>query len=394
MSRWGRSGRIEQGCHRSGATQPIMRPMSTSELPPLSPPSTVGSRPSIFDLSHEQFADWLEQHGERAYRANQIRRAIFANGVLDFASITTLPAALRLLLADEFSIAPSAVRRHLISSDGTEKLLLELGDRETLETVLMPEGDRRTVCVSSQVGCAMGCVFCASGLLGVKRNLTAGEMIEQVLRVTSLLPPNESLTNVVVMGLGEPMANLANLRRFLDSLTAADGFAMSPRRITVSTVGLPKGMREFASWGQPFNLAVSLHAPREELRTEIVPVNRSIGIEAVLDAADDYFEQTGRRVTYEYVLLAGRNDSAREASELVDLLRGRNAHVNLIPMNAVEQTGLSGSGQPATRAFAEQLESGGLNVTVRRRRGADIDAACGQLRLTESAADAPAGAPQ
>ena len=340
----------------------------------------------LFDLSHDELVEWLAERGQPKFRAKQIREAVCRNRAESFDAIQTLPKTLRAELNCAFTILPSTVRQHLVSADGTEKLLLGLADGETLETVLMPEVDRRTVCVSSQVGCAMGCVFCASGLLGVKRNLSPGEMVEQVLRIQSLLPPDESLTNVVVMGLGEPMANLPNVVRFLDVLTADEGLRMSPRRITVSTVGLPKPMREFAALGRPYNLAVSLHAPREDLRTEIVPVNKSIGLPAVLDAAEHYFERTGRRVTYEYVLLAGRNDSDREAAELVRLLRGRNAHVNLIPMNAVEQTGLTGSGSPATTRFANRLREGGVNVTVRRRRGADIDAACGQLRLNESEA--------
>ena len=337
----------------------------------------------MFDLDADELAGWLKQRRQPKFRARQIREAICRHRADSFADITTLPAALRTELGEAFAILPSKLLHHAISRDGTEKLLVELHDGETLETVLMREDDRRTVCISSQVGCAMGCVFCASGLLGVKRNLTAGEMVEQVLRVQRLLPADESLTNVVVMGLGEPMANLPNLFRFLDALTAADGLAMSPRRITVSTVGLPKPMRQFADRGQPVNLAVSLHAPRESLRTEIVPVNDRTGLAAVLAAADHYFEQTGRRVTYEYVLLAGRNDGPREADELVALLRGRNAHVNLIPMNPVEQTGLIGSPQPSTQRFAAKLREGGLNVTVRKRKGADIDAACGQLRLKE-----------
>lgn len=364
-----------------------MRPMSGASLDLLpDPPATTALR-SVFDLSPDELVAWLAERKQPRFRAKQIREAICKRRAESFEAIHTLPAALRQTLTDELSILPSAVRRHLVSKDGTEKLLLQLADGETLETVLMPEGDRRTVCVSSQVGCAMGCVFCASGLLGVKRNLTCGEMVEQVLRIQSLLPAGESLSNVVVMGLGEPMANLPNLIRFLDVLTAADGLALSPRRITVSTVGLPKPMRQLADLGRPFNLAVSLHAPREDLRTEIVPVNASIGLPAVLDAADYYFDRTGRRVTYEYVLLAGRNDSPREAAELVALLRGRIAHVNLIPMNAVEQTGLTGSAEPATRRFADALAAGGVNATVRRRRGADIDAACGQLRLSDATAD-------
>ena len=341
------------------------------------------TRRPLFDLTKEELIAWLAERGQPRYRARQVWQAVTQRRAGDLASLKPLPKGLQADLAAAFTLDAGRVLHHAVSRDGTEKLLLELTDGETLETVLMREDDRRTVCVSSQVGCAMGCVFCASGLLGVKRNLSAGEMLAQVLLADRLLPPGERLTNVVVMGLGEPMANLRNLRRFLDVLTDADGFAMSPRRITVSTVGLPKPMRQFADWARPYNLAVSLHAPREDLRSEIVPVNRSIGLDAVLEAAEYYFDQTGRRVTYEYVLLAGRNDTPREAEELARLLRGRRAHVNLIPMNPVAATGLEGTAASATQRFAAHLREAGIAVTVRKRKGADIDAACGQLRLAE-----------
>ena len=342
-------------------------------------------RPSILSVGDESLAAWLKDRGQPKFRTGQIRKAVFDSKAAAFDDVTTLPAKLRADLAGAFSFFPSPVVRHQKSVDGTEKLLLRLHDGETVETVLMREPGRRTVCVSSQVGCAMGCVFCASGLLGVKRNLTAGEILEQALRVDRLIAPDEDgggrLTNVVVMGLGEPMANLRELRPALDALCDPDRYGLSPRRVTVSTVGLPKQMREFQSWDRPFNLAVSLHAPNDRLRTEIVPVNKTTGLDAILAAADEYFRATGRRVTYEYVLLAGVNDGPKEADELARLLKGRNAHVNLIPMNPVEPTGLSGSDEPRTYAFLSRLQRGGVNATVRKRKGADIDAACGQLRL-------------
>ena len=349
-------------------------------------------RSSILGLSDDDLAAWLKDVGQPTFRAKQIRQAIYREKPSSFDEITTLPKTLRDHLSKSFTLFPSSVLRHQKSAiDGTEKLLLGLHDGETVETVLMREKDRKTVCVSTQVGCAMGCVFCASGLLGVKRNLTTGEILEQVFRIDRLLArgddgsngktSDDKLTNVVIMGLGEPMANLRNLRPALETLVDPDRYALSPRRITVSTVGLPDKMREFTAWEKPFNLAVSLHAPNDELRTEIVPVNKSTGLEAILEAAEHHFEKTGRRVTYEYVLLAGKNDHAKHARELVQLLRGRNAHVNLIPMNPVEPTGLTAPAEPATRAFADTLGRGGINVTVRKRKGADIDAACGQLRL-------------
>ena len=292
-----------------------------------------------------------------------------------------LPASFRRHLEVKTRLFATEIVGHQIATDRTEKLLLKLPDGEHIESVLMRETRRRTACISTQVGCAMGCVFCASGLLGVKRNLSAGEILEQILRIDRRLKPTERLTNIVVMGIGEPLANLAALRVVLERLTADDGFAMSPRRITVSTVGLPDQMREFAALGQPFNLAVSLHAPNDGLRTQLVPVNRNIGVDAILAAADEYFDKTGRRVTYEYVLLGGLNDSVEHAQQLTDLLRGRKAHVNLIPMNDVSELPFKNPSLPHTERFLQTLEHGGVNATVRKRKGADIDAACGQLRL-------------
>jgi 23S rRNA (adenine2503-C2)-methyltransferase len=229
----------------------------------------------------------------------------------------------------------------------------------------------------------MGCVFCASGLFGVKRNLSTGEILDQILRLDRLLSAGERITNVVVMGMGEPLANLRNLLPALDTLNEKGALGLGARRITVSTVGLPEKIRELARHGTPYNLAVSLHAPNDELRNRIVPVNDKIGVDAILAAADDYFATTGRRVTYEYCLLAGVNDEPAHARELAGLLRERNAHVNVIPMNPVAAVNLETPTAPRTQTFVETLAQGGANVTVRKRRGADIDAACGQLRLSE-----------
>ena len=227
----------------------------------------------------------------------------------------------------------------------------------------------------------MGCVFCASGLLGVKRNLSTGEILDQVLHVDRLLAPNERITNVVVMGIGEPLANLGALLPAIDSLGEKGGLGLGSRRITISTVGLPDKIRELAAAGKPFNLAVSLHAAEDRLRNELVPINRNIGIRSILEAADEYFERTGRRVTYEYVLLGGVNDSAADARQLAALLSRRNAHVNLIPMNPVAELPFRRPSTAATEQFVRTLQESRVPVTVRKRKGADIDAACGQLRL-------------
>ncbi|WP_437224585.1 23S rRNA (adenine(2503)-C(2))-methyltransferase RlmN [Planctomicrobium sp. SH661] len=345
-------------------------------------------RPLITDLSREQLVEWCAARGG-GYRADQIRRWIFGKRVNDFDAMHDVPAALRADLSSEFDFFGTQISRHLKSKDGTEKLLLELRDGETLECVLMREEDRRTVCISTQVGCAMGCVFCASGLLGVKRNLSTGEILDQILRLDRLLPLTERITNVVVMGMGEPLANLKSLLPALLTLNDKGGMGLGARRITVSTVGLPEKIRELAESDLQFHLAVSLHAPNDQLRNEIVPVNKNIGIKEILAAADDYFAKTGRRITYEYVLLAGVNDQDSHAVELGRLLRNRQAHINLIPMNSVSTIALEAPGSPRTQHFVETLRNAGVNVTVRKRKGADIDAACGQLRLSALQADAP-----
>ncbi|MFV0444490.1 MAG: 23S rRNA (adenine(2503)-C(2))-methyltransferase RlmN [Planctomycetaceae bacterium] len=339
--------------------------------------------PLLTDLSREQLVDWFRSRGDQAFRADQVRKWIFGKRVETCVDMHDVPLAARTALNNEFRLFASSIQRHQVSSDGTEKLLLSLHDKEQVECVLMREEDRRTVCISTQVGCAMGCVFCASGLFGVKRNLSTGEILDQILRLDRLLGTEERISNVVVMGMGEPLANLAQLLPALDTLNEKGGLGLGARRITVSTVGLPDRMRQLAGHGTPYNLAVSLHAPNDELRTRIVPVNKSIGIGEILAAADEYFDQTGRRVTYEYCLLGGINDAPEHARQLASLLRHRNAHVNVIPMNPVTTVALHAPDAPRTSTFVETLRADGVNVTVRKRKGADIDAACGQLRLAE-----------
>ncbi|GAB4138093.1 MAG: 23S rRNA (adenine(2503)-C(2))-methyltransferase RlmN [Planctomycetaceae bacterium] len=351
--------------------------------------SIPSSRQPIGDYSRAELAQWCTEQGESAYRADQIRRWIFGKRICDFQDMHDVPAGLREQLDERFAILAANLVRHQIAKDRTEKLLLELTDGNFVECVLMRETRRRTVCISTQVGCAMGCKFCASGLLGLKRNLSSGEILEQILRVDRLLKPTERITNLVVMGIGEPLANLPALKQTLETLNEKGGFGLGARRVTISTVGLPEKIREMASWGKAYNLAVSLHAPNDELRNQIVPVNRTIGLQAVLSAADDYFEQTGRRVTYEYVLLGGTNDTDACARELAALLKNRNAHVNLIPMNDVQELPFQSPSLPRTQRFVDLLEQGGVNVTVRKRKGADIDAACGQLRLQAESKSTP-----
>jgi 23S rRNA (adenine2503-C2)-methyltransferase len=236
------------------------------------------------------------------------------------------------------------------------------------------------MCISTQVGCAMKCAFCATGLGGLARNLTSGEIVEQMLQLQLLLKPEERLSHIVCMGMGEPLANLDRLLPALAAASAKDGLGIGVRKITISTVGLPPGIRRLAEQNCQYHLAVSLHAPNDDLRTQLMPTNSRIGIDAIMSAADKYFEQTGRRVTYEYILLAGVNDRPAEADELVALLRGRPSLVNLIPYNPVTGLHFRTPRPEAVKRFVEILERGGLNVAIRHRKGARIKAACGQLR--------------
>jgi 23S rRNA (adenine2503-C2)-methyltransferase len=349
--------------------------------------------PRVYELSRADLAAWCAEHGVPGYRADQIRRWIFGKRVDSFTAMHDLPAALRTQLGESFSLFPAELADHRVASDRTEKLLLRLHDGELVECVLMREPDRQTICISTQVGCAMGCVFCASGLRGLKRNLTTGEILEQVLRLDRLLSREEAITNVVVMGIGEPLANLRALVPALDSLNDKGGLGLGARRITISTVGLPDKIRELAQTGKAYNLAISLHAPDEATRNRLVPVNDKIGIDAVLAAADDYFALTGRRVTYEYVLLSGVNDAPVQARQLAVLLQSRVAHVNLIPMNRVSELTFVEPTAPRTQEFVRILTEAGIPATVRKRKGADIDAACGQLRLHQLEPQAPGATP-
>jgi len=366
---------------------------------------------NLLELTADALADWFAGRGLPGYRAAQLRRWLFQKRADRFDQMTDLPKALRDDLAAEFRIWTTRVARHRASRDGTEKLLLELADGQRVECVLLrdgpekgdkshlprsgPEGashkwdlspfsgprrSRRTVCLSTQVGCAMGCAFCASGLDGLVRNLTPGEIIEQLLRLARLLPDDERLSHVVVMGMGEPLANLDGLLVALATATDPDGLGISARRITISTVGLPAALDRLAEHDCPYHLAVSLHAPDDALRNRLVPAGRKIGIAAILAAADRYFQATGRRVTFEYVLLSGINDRPRHARKLAALLAGRSALVNLIPYNPVPGLPYQTPAPEDTARFVELLQSAGITVKTRYRKGDRIDAACGQLR--------------
>jgi len=361
----------------------------------------------ILDQSVEQLQAWMLDHGQRPYRATQIRKWLFEKRAGDWDQMTDLPRDLREQLATEFTIWSADIAVHRKDDDGTEKLLLTLSDARPagnnpptalaelpapdkgplqIECVLLRDDKGHcSMCLSTQVGCAMKCAFCATGLGGMTRNLTTGEILEQMLQLQRLLKPEERLSHIVCMGMGEPLANLDRLLPALSAASAKDGLGIGVRKITISTVGLPAGIRRLAEQNCQYHLAVSLHAPSDELRTQLMPTNRNIGIDAIMAAADEYFARTGRRVTYEYILLAGVNDGPAEAKQLVDLLRGRPSLVNLIPYNPVRGLKFRTPHPSAVARFVEILEEGGQNVAIRHRKGARIDAACGQLRRAAAA---------
>jgi 23S rRNA (adenine2503-C2)-methyltransferase len=336
----------------------------------------------------EEFARDL---GEPAFRGRQLARWIYRRGATAFEDMTDLPAALRQQLAGRARIttlAPAAV----VTADGgdTIKYLLALADGPTVETVFMRYADgRRSVCVSTQVGCAMGCTFCATGLAGLTRNLTAGEIIDQVLHVQRAT--GERVTNVVFMGMGEPLANFDATLAAVRLLNAPQAVGIAMRQLTVSTVGLVPQIRALAAQRLQLTLAVSLHAPNDELRSSLVPVNRRWPVTQLLAASRDYAAATGRRVSFEYVLMEGINDTPALAAQLGDLLTGlpdatpAMYHLNLIPWNPVYGLQYRRPGRARVGAFADEVRRRGIAVTVRLERGIEIDAACGQLRRTHAA---------
>ncbi len=323
---------------------------------------------------------WLQQQGQPAFRYGQIVNWLFSRRAADFTDMTDLPQSLRAALQQHFQFWTTEISRHKTAADGTEKLLIRLADNHQVECVLLRDGPRRTICISTQVGCAMGCVFCASGLEGVKRNLTFDEIVEQMLRLQRLMPPDERLSHIVVMGMGEPLANLDQLLPALDWAHRKEGLGIGARRITISTVGLPKSIDRLARLAVPYELAISLHAPTDHLRNQLVPINKNVGLASILDAADRYFEVSGRRLTFEYVLLAGINDRPQDAAGLAKLLAGRNALLNVIPYNSVDGLPYATPSAVTVDRFCGTLSSRGIQVQVRQRKGDEIDAACGQLR--------------
>ena len=333
-------------------------------------------------MTPEELSAWCRDRGQPAFRGKQLFRW-FSRGAGSLEEMTDVPRALREEIARDGGFSVPAVERKQVSrQDGTVKYLWRLADGNCVESVLMRYRHGNSVCISSQVGCAMGCVFCASTIGGRVRDLTAAELLDQV--VWTQKDAGVPVSNIVLMGIGEPLDNYENVRRFLTLVNHPDGMNIGMRHISLSTCGLIRGIDRLAEEGLQLTLSVSLHAPDDETRSRLMPVNRAAGVEALFDACRRYFRKTGRRISYEYALIDGVNDSPRHAALLADRLAGTVAHVNLIPLNHVEESPLRPS--PRTAAFQRQLEKRGVTATVRRRLGGDIDASCGQLRRKALAA--------
>ena len=334
----------------------------------------------LYALDKDGLALLFKQWGQPGFRAGQVFRWLYEKGASSFEDMTDLPESLRAQLSEETTLGTLSVASEQVSADGTRKRLYALEDGQLIESVLMPYRDgRNTACISSQAGCAMGCVFCATGQMGFARHLRQEEIFEQAARFSSELKvKSQRLSNVVLMGMGEPFHNydavLTAIRRCMEDL------GIGARHITVSTVGLVPQIRKFAEEGLQVTLAISLHAATDEERGKMLPVNRRWPVQELVDACRYYVERTGRRVTFEWALIAGKNDSEEEAHRLGRLLRGCRCHVNLIPLNPTEGYQEDPTSGAAARLFVRALESHGVPATVRVRRGLDIAAGCGQLK--------------
>jgi 23S rRNA (adenine2503-C2)-methyltransferase len=329
---------------------------------------------TFFEMTPPELKAVVDSRGHKPFRAKQLCEWVYDKMVTDPAAMSNVPNA----MTDEFTFLTSSIVERADSEDGTMKLLLELADGELIECVSIPTAKRHTVCLSTQVGCGMGCAFCASGEGGLKRNLTGGEIIEQIVHLAQAA--ERKVTHVVLMGMGEPLANYDNTVWAIEAMVDPRRFDLSARHITLSTIGLPKAIEKLSREDLPITLAVSLHAPNETLRRKIMPASHTITVAEVIKAAKHFFEARGRQVTIEYVVLGGLNDSKTCAEQLVRALRPLQCHINLIPFNAEESDLFRKPTQVAVLAFARMLEKAGMNVTIRKSRGGDIAAACGQLR--------------
>lgn len=333
----------------------------------------------IKSMSLEELTEGIAALGEKPFRAKQIYQWLHEKLVSGFDEMTNLSAALREKLKSSFLLTTlTPVEEHISKLDGTRKYLFDLGDGNMIESVWMEYQHGNSVCISTQVGCRMGCRFCASTIGGVVRNLTAAEMLDQVYRMQVIT--GKRVSNVVLMGSGEPLDNYDNVVRFIRLITDEKGLNLSGRNITLSTCGLVERMHDLATLKLPITLALSLHASNQEDRKKLMPIAFKYSLDEVLKACDDYYVATGRRISYEFSLVSGVNDSKESARELGELLRGRNCHVNLIPVNPIKERDFTAPNHANAVSFQKILEKYGISVTIRREMGRDINGACGQLR--------------
>lgn len=337
---------------------------------------------ALCGLTLQELREIMEQQGHRAFRANQVLDWIYRHRVVDFSGMTNLPVTLRTELAERFSIMTSRPVKCVASEDGTKKLAIRLADGNVIECVLLRYRHWTTVCLSSQVGCPIGCAFCASGANGFQRNLSTAEVVEQLLHLLRATTDIDRIHNIVVMGTGEPLLNLDNVLAALDIAHAEWAFGIGWRRVTISTVGVPNKIRQLESRGIPVRLAVSLHAPNDEIRSELIPANRKWPIAKILNAADHYASTIRREYTVEYLLLEDVNSRPVHAEMLADLLHGRHCLVNLIRFNKFPGTRFSPASAKTVKQFQTILQRRGIRATVRRSLGEELQAACGQLRAS------------
>ncbi|MEK5007850.1 23S rRNA (adenine(2503)-C(2))-methyltransferase RlmN [Bacillus sp. FSL K6-3312] len=340
--------------------------------------------PSIYSFELHEMKEWLKEQDEKPFRAAQIFEWLYEKRVTSFDEMSNLSKDLREKLKDQFTITTLKTVIKQTSQDGTIKFLFELHDGYTIETVLMRHEYGNSVCVTTQVGCRIGCTFCASTLGGLKRNLEAGEIVAQVLKVQQALDEtDERVSSVVIMGIGEPFDNFEEMLAFLKIINHDHGLNIGARHITVSTSGIIPKIYQFADEQMQINFAVSLHAPNTEIRSRLMPINKAYKLPKLMEAIEYYIQKTGRRVSFEYGLFGGVNDQVHHAEELADLLKGIKCHVNLIPVNYVPERDYVRTPREQIFLFEKTLKERGENVTIRREQGHDIDAACGQLRAKE-----------
>lgn len=336
---------------------------------------------NLYGYKLEDLEELMISLGQKKYRATQIFKWIYERGVTNFDEMSDISLSFREVLKNEFTLSIPTIYKKQVSSDGTIKLLLSLGDDSKIETVLMRYNYGLVACVTSQVGCNMGCAFCASGLFKKQRNLEVHELVGQILVLNNLLKEeNKKITHVVVMGTGEPFDNYDNVMKFIRILNNPHGFAIGARHLTVSTCGLVEKIREYANEGIQINLAISLHAPSDKIRNKIMPISLKYPLNQLMDAVKYYEATAKRRVTFEYILLEDINDSIENAKELAKLIKGTTSYVNLIPYNPVGELKYKRTSGNRVHRFMDALIKEGVNVTVRKEFGTDIDAACGQLR--------------